>query len=184
MSRSLATLAVLLFLCACGDPRESFSGVYAVAGTATLTVGDYREEEQIEDTLEIVADAFNGERLFIDFHCGLSGKVDSEDTFFVDVKACPASKADGCTFKTTFDGGAGRLKEGPTLNLRLEGNLSATCPEGTATARLTFNVSGKQTSRSFSNERSALPKANAALRRALGLREGPAVHGAGAPPRP
>ncbi|PTL76271.1 hypothetical protein [Vitiosangium sp. GDMCC 1.1324] len=136
MRRPQALVAVMLTLgvCACGDPRRDFVGSYGVSGTLTTTLGSRQTTSSIKDeSLEVVADAFDSDKLYLDFDCGLSGTMSDEKSFRLDDKVCPAYADDECRYLWHFNNGQGsRTGDDAGIGLSFRGTISVDCSDGSS----------------------------------------------------
>lgn len=142
----LSAVALLLCVCAC-DSRKDFSGRYEVSGQLLVGEGTDRDEYAVKnEQFVLVADAFDSDRLYVDFDCGLSATVQDSDSFAFDTKTCPSyTNADnGCTYVWIFKGGSGALKASePVLDVHPSGIIQARCSNGAAgTLSFWFNLTG------------------------------------------
>ncbi|HYO70672.1 MAG TPA: hypothetical protein VEU33_31795 [Archangium sp.] len=141
----LSAVVVTLFLCAC-DARKDFSGAYVASGVLTLTEGGREIKTDLKELpLVIVADAFDSDRLYLDFDCGLSATMkDGEDgaTFVLDSKACPSYTKDSCSFTWVFYSGVGSLKDDGALDFGPNGAIRVQCSDGSGVVNFKFRLTG------------------------------------------
>ncbi|QRK12899.1 hypothetical protein JQX13_24415 [Archangium violaceum] len=124
----MSALLLLLGLCSCGDPRQDFVGSFDVQGRLSLSDGNYQETALVDVPMVVVADAFDSDKLYLDFDCGLVGTIEDHTSFSLDRKKCPSDFVDGCELTWTFREGEGTKTEGdPTLALRFSGDIKVSC---------------------------------------------------------
>lgn len=129
----LPALLLLLGLCSCGDPRQDFVGSFHVLGRLSLSDGNYRETAPVDVSMVVVADAFDSDKLYLDFDCGLVGTIEDHTSFTLDRKTCPTYTSGDCEFTWTFRDGEGTKTEGdPTLALQFSGDITGTCSDGSS----------------------------------------------------
>lgn len=146
MPRFHSLCAVLLSLCLCScDSRKDVTGRYEVSGTVSFREGGWNDKSELKDVqLVIIADAFDSDRLYVDFDCGLSAKMTDSDSFEFESKTCPSYTQGECTFMWSFKSGQGTLKETePVLDVHPTGVIKARCSNG-ASGLLSFwfNLTG------------------------------------------
>lgn len=153
----LSAVVLSLFLCAC-DSRKDFSGAYEVSGVLTLTEGPRKSTIEVKAApLVIIADAFDSDRLYLDFDCGMSATMKDGESFELDGKTCPSSTEDSCSFTWTFNNGVGSLKEDSTLAFDSNGSVRVKCSDGsTGLVNFSFRLKGGRSSGSESDD-PALP---------------------------
>lgn len=142
----LSAVALLLCVCAC-DSRKDFSGRYEVSGKLLIGEGTDRDEYDVtNEQFVIIADAFDSDRLYVDFDCGLSATMQGSDAFAFDTKTCDSytNTDNGCTYIWIFKGGQGTLKDSePVLDVHPSGIIQVRCTNGaTGTASFWFNLTG------------------------------------------
>lgn len=149
MRRAHALSAVLLALCVCScDPRKDFTGSYEVSGVLVINGGSQTEPTEVKQLrMVILADAFDADRLYLDFDCGLNAAVGDEDTFVLETTACPSYTSDSCTYAWTYKTGNGNLKDAegkePTLEFTPSGIVRASCSDGASgSAHFEFKLKG------------------------------------------
>ncbi|AKJ04867.1 hypothetical protein ATI61_10167 [Archangium gephyra] len=145
-----SAVAVALSLCGC-DARKDFSGAYQVSGVLTLTSGGREDKTDLKDLpLVIIADAFESDRLYLDFDCGLSAKMKAgEDgaSFALDTKVCPTYTRDSCNFTWVFFSGVGSLEGDASLDFNPNGAITVKCSDGASgVANFKFRLSGVRSS--------------------------------------
>jgi hypothetical protein len=135
MKRHIPVLSValhVLVLCACGgDPRETFVGSYDADGTITFVSGAARETEDVEAPLSIIADAFESDRIYLDFDCGMFATM-GEPGFLINQEVCPSFESDGCTITWSYKNGGGSKEEGAPLKLNPGGTIKGRCSDGSS----------------------------------------------------
>lgn len=135
-----------LILGACGDARESFTGVYDLEGTIELRQGNASQTFETSSVTEVVADAFDSERIYLNFDCGLSGTMKDSQTFTLTPKGCPQFRDEDCWFKLSYTEGV-VSQDAASSGLRLvgKGTYTVRCDDGTS-ERLSFSlaVSGEK----------------------------------------
>ena len=127
---TLCAALPLLALWACGDPRKDLVGNYDATGSITFTYSNgQKETDKVDVPLIIVADAFDSDALYLDFDCGMSGKLD--DTGFVlNQKVCPSYEtSNNCTLVWTFTNGGGSKEEALHSRSIQEGNIKGRCAD-------------------------------------------------------
>ncbi|WP_224366432.1 hypothetical protein [Hyalangium versicolor] len=128
-----ATLTCLA-LCACGgDSRRDLVGNYDVTGSFTVTYGDGQKDTQTVDSpLTIIADAFDSEKIYLDFDCGLPATM-SDSGFVFTRKACDSYEVEECTYAWTYStGGGSKEEEGTELTLNPGGTIKGLCSDGSS----------------------------------------------------
>jgi len=131
-----------LVLGACGDAREPFTGVYDLDGTFEYRRGGSGATLVVESSTvtEVVADAFDPERLYVNFECGLSATMKDDQTFTLTPKGCPQYKVEDCWYRVSYtEGVVSKGVEGDGLRLVGEGTFTMRCDNGD-TDRLNFSV--------------------------------------------
>lgn len=77
---ALSAVALALCICAC-DSRRDFAGSHELSGVLSLREGRWQGESEVtKESLVIVADAFDSDRLYLDFDCGLSATMRAVDS--------------------------------------------------------------------------------------------------------
>ena len=168
-----ATPLLGFILGACGDARESFTGVYDLEGTFELRQGNASQTFETSSVTEVVADAFDSERIYLNFDCGLSGTMKDSQTFTLTPKGCPRFRDEDCWFKVSYTEGV-ISQDAASTGLRLvgKGTYTVNCDDGTS-ERLTLSVamSGEKRSSSDSQPPSTGEMSQPSLQpRAAGLR--------------
>ncbi|WP_257459131.1 hypothetical protein [Archangium lipolyticum] len=155
----LSCLLLSLGLCAC-DSRRDFAGSYDVSGSLTTSMNGRSNTSRVEDdTLVIIADALDSDALYLDFDCGLTGKMKDAESFTVDARKCPSYTADGCTFTWTYRDGTvrGDAADDTKINLTLAGTIEGSCSDGSAgQLGFAFSLSGKRKDTSSSGSKLTL----------------------------
>jgi hypothetical protein len=134
MKRLLPALSAtlpFLVLCACGDPREAFVGSYNADGTITFVVDSARDTQDVATPLTIIADAFESDRLYLDFDCGMSATMGAPG-FLINQEVCPPFEEDSCTIVWTYKNGGGTKEEGAPLKLNPGGIIKGRCTDGSS----------------------------------------------------
>lgn len=146
-----ATPLLGLILGACGDARESFTGVYDLEGTFEFRRGNASQIFETSSVTEVVADAFDSERIYMNFDCGLSGTMKDSQTFTLTPKGCPQFREEGCWFKYSYTEGV-VSQDAASNGLRLvgKGTYTVRCDNGTSD-RLDFSVTVSGEKRSSSD---------------------------------
>lgn len=142
MNRTRFAVKALLFLslAACGDSREEFSGNYGITGEFTYSGGGRTQVETVQGQLDVIADHFDSERLFMNLDCGLNAKMGDENATLIQ-KNCPPYRVEDCilTYKYT----QGRVQvDGDTLTLTGNGEVGLVCNGGSGSVRLDVKISG------------------------------------------
>lgn len=171
-----ATLTCLA-LSACGDSRRDLVGTYDVTGSLTVIADNGNKNTQTVDSpLTIIADAFESERIYLDFDCGLNATMD-EPGFVITRTACDSYKVEDCTFAWTYINGGGSKEEGAQLTLNPGGVIKGICSEGSSgQLSFIFKLTGTPSSAPSGNPgaqdtRSALRTAfHSAIKRAMHAR--------------
>ncbi|WNG44420.1 hypothetical protein F0U60_10070 [Archangium minus] len=138
-------------------------------GRLYLSNNGYEESQTIDGPLTIVADAFDSDRLYLDFDCGLPGTLQDSNSFKLDRKTCPAYNSGDCEFTWTFRGGEGTKTEddgNPSLELRFNGHIDGTCSDGSSGV-LSFRFTLTATPDESGSEDSQLEGRTQSLRTAL-----------------
>ena len=128
----LGLICAAITLCACGDPRDPFLGMYE--GNATFVAswtGQPSTTDQYIDQV-IVGPAKDGQHLFVSQLCGLPAKVGGANQLEILSVIC-REEALGCTSTWTVTGGSATL-EGALFTLQYAAGLEAVCPSQTFTA--------------------------------------------------
>jgi hypothetical protein len=120
-----------LVLCACGDPREAYVGSYDADGIVTFRSGSDTDTQEVKAPLAIIADAFESDRIYLDFDCGMSAAMD-EPGFSINQEVCPSFESDGCTITWTYKNGGGVKEEGTPLSLNPGGAIKGRCADGSS----------------------------------------------------
>ncbi|MFP2933813.1 hypothetical protein ACLESO_53520 [Pyxidicoccus sp. 3LG] len=140
--RSALAAVLCLSLSACGDPREDFSGRFG--STAEWT--EFYSNATVVSTwgldLEIVADHFDSERLFLDFDCGLNAKMEGDSMVLIG-RTCPAVRDDQCIYSTRYDRGHASVN-GDTLTLSASGFIDQQCPGNSGNLSFSLELSGRR----------------------------------------
>jgi hypothetical protein len=134
MKRHLPALCAtlpFLVLCACGDPREAFVGSYDADGSITFMSDSGRETQEVQEPLTIIADAFESDRIYLDFDCGMSATMGAPG-FVINQEICPPFEANSCTFVWTYKNGGGSKEEGAPLKLNPGGIIKGRCSDGSS----------------------------------------------------
>jgi hypothetical protein len=128
----LSAAALALCLCAC-DSRKDFAGTYEVSGVLSIREGTQEKTSEVKEVpLVIIADAFDSDRLYLDFDCGLSATMRDGESFDLDGKTCPSYTRESCTFTWIFNTGVGTLKEESALDFDSSGLIKGRCSNGSS----------------------------------------------------
>jgi hypothetical protein len=130
--KRLGLICAALALCACGDPRSPFLGMYE--GNATFVAnwtGQPSTTEQYTDQVH-VAPSKDGEHLYLSQLCGLPATVDRADRLELGAVTC-VQQGGGCTFTWNVTGGSATL-EGALFTLQYAAALVEDCAAGSHSA--------------------------------------------------
>ncbi len=141
-TRFAATALLFLSLTACGDAREEFSGNYGFTGDLTFGAGVNEEVIPVQGQLEIIADHFDSERIFLNWNCGINGKVEAEN-LELSWKECPSIQ-DDCTFMYQYERGNARIDDGSALTLSISGKVVVRCENASGDVFMGLNVTGER----------------------------------------
>jgi hypothetical protein len=128
---TLCAALPVLVLCACGDPREAFVGSYEADGTITFADDLGRDTQEVTLPLTIIADAFESDRIYLDFDCGMSATI-GEPGFVINQEICQPFEADSCTIVWTYKNGGGSKDQGALLKLNPGGTVKGRCADGSS----------------------------------------------------
>jgi hypothetical protein len=131
-------LCAAFALCACGDPRDPFLGMYEgnatwVANWNDGTTTTDRYTDQVH-----VAPSRDGQRLFLSQLCGLPATVKRPDELEIGPTSCIGSTP-GCTHTWTVTGGSATV-EGARFTLQYEAELLSSCPPESFSASTTTTM--------------------------------------------
>lgn len=90
-----------------------------------------RETQDVQEPMTIIADAFESDRLYLDFDCGMSATMGAPG-FVINQEVCPSFEADSCTIVWTYKNGGGSKEEGAPLKLNPGGTIKIRCSDGSS----------------------------------------------------
>lgn len=138
--RFASTTLLFLSLAACGDEREEFSGNYGFSGEYTVGVGTNAEVNPVAGQLEVVADHFKSDRIFLNWDCGLFGKVEDGEMTLIS-RVCPIREQEDCDLVYKYERGGARI-DGDKLDLTIAGNVHVICPNGSGNVYIGIKLTG------------------------------------------
>ncbi|NMO20704.1 hypothetical protein HPC49_51805 [Pyxidicoccus fallax] len=145
MRRNRFAIKAFLFLSltACGDSREEFSGNYGFTGEFKVGHGANQETLRAQGQLDVIADHFDDERLFLNWDCGMNGKMEDETMTLVR-KNCPPFRSADCVLTYKYDVGNANI-DGKTLKFTTTGTVAVRCDDGAAgSAPFTLTLEGER----------------------------------------
>lgn len=138
--RFASVTLLFLSLAACGDAREEFRGNYGFRGEYTVGVGTNAEVFPVLGQLEVVADHFESERIFLNWDCGLFGKVEDGAMTLIP-KICPAREEEECDFIYKYERGGASI-DGDKLDLTMSGNVKVQCRNESGSVYIAIKLKG------------------------------------------
>jgi hypothetical protein len=131
-------LCAAFALCACGDPRDPFLGMYEGNATFVASWNDGSITTEPYTDQVHVAPSRDGQRLFLSQLCGLPATVSGPDELKIGSTVCIGESL-GCTHTWTVTGGTATLA-GARFTLLYEAELLSACTTGSLSARTTTTM--------------------------------------------